>query len=312
MANNILLEAGTNEMELLVFSLDKTQFGINVAKVREIIQRTQTIPIPYSPDEVEGLFKLRNEVLTLINLGQYFEMVGETTSKGEGSIVVVEFNKIRCGMLVDKVDVIHRLSWDQIEAPSPYLIKLGSPMTGTVNIDDKTVIIVDFETLVSDILGVENAAIPEKNPKGVISRNDIRIILADDSIVIRKSVTKVLQQSGFDNLTICTDGQQLWDVIEERYKDDKSPVDLVLTDIEMPRMDGLHLTHKIKSDNRFKDIPVILFSSLISKDNLNKGLAVGADAQVSKPDSHEMISAIENCLKKRDISIGDEKVVEQV
>jgi two-component system chemotaxis response regulator CheV len=306
MGNNILLEAGTNEMELLVFNIDQTQFGINVAKVREIIQRTPTTPLPYSPPEVEGIFKLREEVLTLVNLGQYFEMVGKKTGEGGGTIVVVEFNRFRCGILVDEVDVIHRLKWDQIQAPSPYLIKFNTPITGTVMVNKKTVIIVDFETLISEILGVQNAVIPEENEGGVKPRNDIRIILADDSKVIRKSVTKVLKQNGFHNLTICTDGQQLWDSLENQYQGDKLPFDIVLTDIEMPRMDGLHLTHKIKSDNRLKDLPVILFSSLISDDNLNKGISVGADAQVSKPDSKEIIYAIEKCLEKRNISIESE------
>jgi two-component system chemotaxis response regulator CheV len=302
MANNILLEAGTNEMELLVFMLDKTYFGINVAKVREIIQRVRAIPVPYAPPEVEGIFKLRDEVLTLVNIGQYFSMEGAETSEGHGSIIVVEFNKIRCGILVDNVEVIHRINWDKIESPSPYLVKVGCPITGTVLLNGKTVIIVDFETLVVDLLGILNTTIPDA-PEFVLPRRDVRILVADDSSVIRSSLIQVLSRYGFENLTVCSNGLQAWEVIRERYEEKNGPFDVVLTDIEMPEMDGLHLTRKIKEDPKINAMPVVLFSSLISDDNRNKGQAVRADAQVSKPDSEEMIQAIEKCLEKRDLLV---------
>ena len=108
MDQGILLEAGTNELELLVFRIGDTPFGINVAKVREIIQPCQTIGLPYAPEAVEGSFKIRDEILTLVNLGCYFDMAGEAVHDGNGMIIVVEMNDVRCGILVDRVERIYR------------------------------------------------------------------------------------------------------------------------------------------------------------------------------------------------------------
>lgn len=305
MAHDILLEAGTNEMELLVFNLGDTPFGINVAKVREIIQRVKTIDVPYAGNAVEGAFQLRDEVLSLVNLGEYFGMVGEEIAKGEGMIIIVEFSHVKCGVLVDAVDVIKRLSWDCIEPPSRYLTAMGAPITGTVEIDGRTVLVADFETLVGSILGVQTAAMPEHfKDGGAAERKKVRIILADDSTVIRSSLKSILNRAGYDDLTICHDGKEAWDKIDARREEPNGPYDIVLTDIEMPQMDGLYLCKKIKEDSGLREIPVILFSSLISDDNLNKGRQVHADAQISKPDSQEMIDSIERLLATRGITFS--------
>ncbi len=312
MGSGILLEAGINEMELLIFRLDNTTFGINVAKVREIIQRPETIAIPHSPEAVEGSFTLRDKVLTLVNLGHYFEMQGEETQKGEGLIIIVEFNDICCGVLVDGVEMIHRLHWDQIEPPSPYLMNLKAPVTGSVKVDEKTVLIADFETILAEILGIQLASPSEDGEDSgpdeakVHARENIRILFADDSATLRSAVKRVLTKGGFTNLAVATDGQQAWDTIVQKKAEvgeGKNPFDLILTDIEMPRMDGLHLTSKIKQDPELRVIPVVLFSSLITEDNRRKGEAVGADAQVSKPDSDEMLHAVEECLAKSGVMI---------
>jgi two-component system chemotaxis response regulator CheV len=296
----ILLEAGTNEMELLVFTLNETPFGINVAKVREIVQRSETIRIPHSPPAVEGSFRLRDRVLTLVNLGKYFSMEGEVTKGGDGMIIVVEFNDVTCGVLVDTVEVIYRLSWDQIEPPSQYLMSLQAPITGTAQVEQgKTVLIADFETIVGEILGVQSASADERADFIEINPKDVKILLADDSAVLRKTLAKILNDNGFENLTICSDGQHAWETLKKHENDENGPCDIVLSDIEMPRMDGLHLTNKIKEDPNLANLPVILFSSLITEDNRRKGEAVGADAQVSKPDSANLLHYIEQCLAKK-------------
>jgi len=299
--HGILTEAGTNEMELLVFRIGSTPFGINVAKVREITQRSKTISIPYAPPAIEGCFKLRNQVLALVNLGKFFDMETEQMCQGQGMTIIVEFNKIRCGILVDEVERIHRRSWDRIQPPPQYLVDLKAPVTGVIDIDSRVVLVVDFETIISEVLGVQCVDMSEdkQTRKKPVSRKDARILLVDDSSIVRKSLVRRLNQNGFKNLTVCTDGQNAWETIEaQRGKPDKA-FDLVLTDIEMPQMDGLHLTSKIKSDTELKNIPVVLFSSLITKDNFQKGESVGADAQASKPDSEGMIKAIETCLMKK-------------
>ena len=312
MEKGILLQAGTNELELLVFKVGKTPYGINVAKIREIIQRQKTINIPNAPHSVEGSIRLREEIISLINLGTYFGIQGEQTAKGEGMIVVVEFNKIRCGILVDTVERIHRLSWSDIKTPSDYLLKMNAPITATVNLDEYTILIIDFETVISEVLGVECADVIdniESDFKKEIESEEVRIVIADDSTIIRKTVERVLRKNNFNNLTICHDGQEVWEYLQAHYDDPDGPCDIIVTDIEMPGMDGLHLTLKIKDDPKLKGIPVILFSSLINQDNIKKGQSVGADAQVSKPNSSEMITTIYECLKKYGIHCKTNELV---
>jgi two-component system chemotaxis response regulator CheV len=295
---DILLESGTNEMELLVFRIGTIPFGINVAKVREIIQRPAVIKIPHAPREVEGSFQLREEVLTLVNIGRHFEMEGEESKAGRGLIVLVEFNQVRCGILVDSVEMIHRLRWDAIEPPSEYLTHFNAPVTGMAKIDNKIVMIVDFESIIGDILGKKPVTDIEEREDAGGERASVHILLADDSMTLRTSLVRILRKAGYDNLTVCVDGQMAWDHIEAAKSRGEKPCDLVLSDIEMPRMDGLHLTSRVKGDPELRETPVVLFSSLISADNIKKCQAVGADALLSKPDSEGLIAAIETCLQK--------------
>jgi len=304
MDQGILLEAGTNELEILVFNLGTTPFGVNVAKVREIIQPRKTIAIPYAPDAIEGSFKVRDEILTLVNLGRYFDMEGEDVRQGQGMIIIVEFNNMRCGILVDQVNRIHRLRWDQILAPSRYLVDLNVPLTGMVNIDDKTILIPDFETIVGDILGVQSVDASGESQASSGSHENARIMLVDDSSFVRSTLVKRLTDTGLANLLVCNDGQHAWEMLEAQRGQEGAPCDLILSDIEMPRMDGLHLTSKIKNDPQFKHIPVVLFSSLITPDNIKKCQAVGADAQVSKPNGEEMIRTILEFLEKSCVCQG--------
>lgn len=297
MSHSILLEAGTNEMELLVFRLKDTRFGVNVAKVRELIQRVETIKVPHAPPEIEGSFQLRNEVLTLVNLGRYFGMEGEETLRGEGLIIIVEFSNKRCGVLVDAVEAIHRIRWQDIEPPSDLLADLRAPVTGVAHVDDNIVLIADFETIVGELLGIEVAAVKQEAEDAPTKRSQIRILLAEDSGMIRRKVKTILEEAGFPEVKACNDGLEAWNVLENAAQaGDGLPFELVLTDIEMPRMDGLHLTSRIKGNEAMRQLPVVLFSSLISEDNMKKGNAVGADAQVTKLEVDHLLNAIEGCL----------------
>ncbi|MCP4453049.1 MAG: chemotaxis protein CheV [Planctomycetes bacterium] len=299
MEQSILLEADTNELEILVFKLGDTPFGINVAKVREIIQPCKTIAIPYAPHAVEGSFKIREKILTLVNLGRYFDMEGEQVRQGQGMIVVVEFNSIRCGILVDQVSRIHRLGWGEIQSPSQYLVNLNAPITGMVNIEDQTILITDFETVVGEILGVQCVEVSSELQANSAAQKEATIMLVDDSSFVRTTLVKRLNEAGLSNLIVCHDGQQAWDMLESHLDQEEDPCDLILSDIEMPRMDGLHLTSRVKKNSRFGHIPVVLFSSLITPDNKKKCQAVGADAQVSKPNGEEMILTILELLDKK-------------
>ncbi len=299
MSGAVRLEKNSNELKLLIFRLGKTLFGVNVSRVREVIERTKTISLPYAHPAVEGVFKLRDEVITLVKLGQYFNMTGEEIKRGEGAIIIVEFNHNRYGILVDSVEEIKTSTWKDIEPPADFLIDSGAPLTGITKVNDKTILIADFEKITEEILGIKGANDPEVIPDNADWKHQIKIILADDSSTLRRSMTKVLNKFGYDNITICNNGQQAWDTVQRMHREEQAPADIVISDIEMPLMDGLRLASLIKEDQSLGNTPIILFSSLVNKENMEIGRKAGADAQVSKPESVELIHALENCLRSR-------------
>lgn len=296
MQNGILLESGTNELELLVFRVGETMFGINVAKVRELIQRVDVIKVPHAPPAVDGSFKLREEVLTLINLGRYLGI--DESASDEGLVIIVEMNKTRCGIWVDAVQQIHRLRWDHVAPPSDFLSSVNAPLTATATIEKQVVQILDFETIIGELLGIGiddggvEAAEGEARPA--------RILVADDSITVRDTLENVLRRAGYEDLVLCGDGQQAWDTLEASCAEGGVAIDAVLSDIEMPRIDGLHLTSRIREHPKLRETPVILFSSIIRDENFNKGQSVGANAQVSKTDIAGLLGALEKCLADRE------------
>jgi len=296
MATDILLEAGTNELELLVFRLGETAYGINVAKVREVVQRSKIINIPKSPEAVAGSFQLRDRVLTLVDLSVHLKCDTKNENEDDGLVIILEFSNMICGALVDHVEQIHRMSWDKIMSPPGYLTDLEVPITGVTLLDERIVLIVDFETIMGDVLGIKIADSNQVDTPKAEGRGGVRILIAEDSPTIRNSLRQILTEGGFDNLTICADGLAAWNKIQAGTEGERLPFDVVITDIEMPQLDGLHLTKKIKSDPRLNGMPVVLFSSLITPENAVKGRQVGADAQISKPDSTQVIASIENCL----------------
>ena len=300
MVHNILLEAGTNEMEMLTFTLGNIPFGVNVAKVREIIQQPKLIAIPHAPYVVEGSFKLRDKVITLINLGKYFGVDTEKCDEGNGLIIIVEFNSVYCGILVDSVDVITRMSWKSIQPPSTYLAKVDAPITGTVELSGKTVLVIDFETVVGEILGTPSPELPEaETVRDITEHSEARIVFADDATIVRDSMRDFMATCGYKNMIVFSDGQQAWEYIDKNRHEVNGPCDLVVSDIEMPCMDGLHLARKIKEDPALNNIPVVLLSSLITPDNLKKGQQVGVDAQIKKSDTGKLVEILESCLAKK-------------
>jgi two-component system chemotaxis response regulator CheV len=293
----ILLESGTNELELLVFRVGGIAYGINVAKVRELIRRVPTIAVPHVPRGVAGSFKLREEVLTLIDLPAYLEMdpVGDPDYQ---LIIVIDLNNVRCGMLVEAVEMIHRLRWDQIDPPTKLLVDVGAPITAVARIEDRVIQILDFETVIGALLGRGGTEVVEHAPESPVGGHEaIRVLVVDDSISIRRAVERVLHNAGFQHITKASNGEEAWALLEAQKGESGLPFDIVLSDIEMPRMDGLHLTQRIKTDTKLKAMPVVLFSSIIRPDTRNKGDAVGADAQVTKFQSNELVETIDRILQ---------------
>ena len=297
--SGILLEAGTNELELLVFKCGDVTFGINVAKVKEIIRAVDTISIPCAPPAIDGSFKIRDEVLTLINLATYLEMEPGETGKHERLIIIMDLNKTRCGVLIDSVEQIHRIRWEDVDPPSDFLANSGTPVTAVAKIGERVVQVLDFESIIADLFGLEGGA--DKDLDKIVpmpSFSELKVLAADDSPTIRMTMGNLLKHAGFEDVTLCTDGQHAWDTLTAQLERGEPFFDLILSDIEMPRMDGLHLTQRIKEHPEMANTPVILFSSIIRQETINKGEAVGADGQLTKFDTEGLVSEITRCIKE--------------
>ena len=299
MDTNILLENGTNELEVLEFSVAGNSYGINVAKIKEIIPYQNVTPVPNAHPSIEGLFMPRDIMITAIDLRNCLQ---RGVSEPGGLFIVTNFNNLDIAFHVDSVVGIHRVSWSDIIKPSVAISNNNEGIsTGIIKINGKLIIILDFERIVSDInpdIGLkvdEVEAIP-----AIAERANQPIIIAEDSILLNKLIVDCLAKAGYTNLIHTANGKECYDIImgfkEEGTLDKK--IKLVITDIEMPEMDGHRLTKLLKSDDVTKDIPVVIFSSLVNDEMKRKGEALGADGQLSKPEIGNLVHLIDDLLLK--------------
>ena len=298
MESKILMESGTNELEVLEFTISGNSYGINVAKIREIINYQPVTPIPNAHPSVEGIFMPRDTMITAVDLSNCLQL-GE--GKPGGLFIVTNFNKLDIAFHVENVVGIHRVSWTQIMKPETTLSSANDGIsTGIVNINGKLIVILDFEKIVSDINPDTGIRMSEIEKLGERERNDIPIVLAEDSALLNKLVRDSLNKAGYTNVMSCADGQEAWDVISDAQK--RGLLDevckLVITDIEMPRMDGFRLLKLIKEDDKLNHLPVVIFSSLINEDIKRKGETLGADAQLSKPEIGNLVIEVDALIKR--------------
>ncbi len=292
----ILLESGTNELEIIVFTVGTGTFGINVMKVREIIQPLPVVELPNSHPHIEGIIRLRDEVLTVINLTK---VLGFPPSErpNEDKFIVAELNKLKVAFRVQGVSRIHRLSWSQIEKPSDFAEGLENSATGVVKLDDQMILLLDFEKIIVDINPEKGIHVNDVKVLGKRQRQNKKIVAAEDSAILRMLLQETLAEAGYDQVTFFEDGAAAWNYLEQiKGGNVTEEVQLILTDIEMPKMDGHHFTKRIKNDDQLKEIPVVIFSSLITDDLFHKGKQVGADAQVSKPEIVNLIEVIDKLV----------------
>ena len=294
--HDILLESGTNKLEILVFTLRKQRFGVNVAKVRKVIDPPTVTGLPESHEAVNGVFTLRDAVTPLIDLGVALRLKPDAESTS-GRIILMEFNDVRIGFLVETVERIHRVSWKEVCAMPDLAGVRSAPVTSVVFLDGNLVQLLDFEKLVFDIGGVDLLAEQTARISADQGRAMHRLLLAEDSHLMRRLIHETLVKGGYTDVTACADGQAAWEQLEQNVAREGSPgFALLVTDIEMPRIDGLHLTRRIKDHPQMKDLPVILFSSLVSADNDKKCRAVGADAQITKPQLDQLVELIDRLV----------------
>lgn len=296
MDSKILLENGTNELEVLEFILDGNSYGINVAKIREIIPFQGVTPVPNAHPSIEGIFMPRDVMITAIDLKNCLQR-GQSDPKG--LFIITNFNKLDIAFHVDQVIGIHRVSWKEIIKPNSTVSNADEGIsTGVIKMNDKLIIILDFEKIILDINPETGLRMTEIDALGERKRSDIPILIAEDSPLLNRLIVDSLKKAGYHNLIHTENGQEAWEVISDCKKKGilKEHVQCLITDIEMPIMDGHRLTRLVKEDDDTKDIPVIIFSSLVNQEMMKKGEALGADAQLSKPEIGNLVRVIDKLV----------------
>uniref|UniRef100_UPI0040567D20 chemotaxis protein n=1 Tax=Agathobacter sp. TaxID=2021311 RepID=UPI0040567D20 len=296
MDTNILLESGTNEVEVLEFTLGNNHYGINVAKIREISQYEQVTPVPNSHPSVEGIYMPRDTMITVIDLRT---CLGMERGNEKGLFIITNFNKLNIAFHIDQVIGIHKVSWEEIIKPDSTINTEGSSVaTGVVKMKDRLIVILDFESIVSSISPETGLRVTDIDTLEARNRSDSCIIIAEDSPLLSKLITNCLRKAGYQDLIITANGQEAWDKIVEKKNagtllDD---IQCIITDIEMPQMDGHRLTKLCKSDDVIKNIPLVIFSSLVNDEMRRKGEQLGADAQLTKPEIGMLVDAIDKLI----------------
>jgi len=299
MDTKILLENGTNELEVLEFTLGGNSYGINVAKIKEIITYQPVTPVPNAHPSIEGIFMPRDTMITAIDLRN---CLGRGESEPRGLFIITNFNKLDIAFHVENVLGIHRVSWRDIIKPDATISTTEeSVATGIIKQSGKLIIILDFEKIVTDINPETGLKVSEIAELGVRKRSDVPILIAEDSPLLNKLIVDSLKNAGYNNLIHTENGQKAYDVICQ-CKDDgtlKEHVRVLITDIEMPEMDGHHLTKLVKEDPETADIPVVIFSSLVNDEMKRKGAALGADAQLSKPEIGNLVRIVDGLVQAK-------------
>ncbi|MHC1701822.1 MAG: chemotaxis protein [Humidesulfovibrio sp.] len=297
MQTGILLDTGTNELEILEFHIDgdagpevpgqRHSFGVNVAKVMEVIESPGLEPLPSATHpSFRGIIPLRSHILPVIDLAVWLNIAKAPAPLD--NVIVTEFSKAITGFVVSGVTGIHRVGWPEVIPPDGYLPKAGiQAIIGLVERDGHFIQLLDLETIIADLS-------PEDDPGTAaatfVAPRELKALVADDSATIRLMLQKSLTRAGITP-TITSNGQEALETaraLARQAQAEKRPIqdflDIIISDIEMPLMDGFTLTKNLKHDAVLRDLPVVLYSSIITDELRHKGQSVGADRQISKPD----------------------------
>ncbi|ELP5727277.1 chemotaxis protein CheV [Vibrio vulnificus] len=315
-SSTILTESGTNELEIIEFHLEKMlpngktktcYYGINVAKVREVIQVPETTDYPNAQPHMVGVFSSRDILTPLVDLAGWLGVPTRPDVERK-FVIVTDFNKMTNGFLIDSISRIHRISWNDVESPSQFL-EAGEQdcVVAVVRKDGNLIMILDFEKIIADInpeLSMEKYDVKtdrsvDLNQRMVVKRNAKTIMVVDDSAFIRSLIQDTLTSAGY-NIIACKDGGEAHDKLMnliEVAREENLPlselIDAVVTDVEMPRMDGMHLVKRLRESEAYKTIPIVMFSSLMSEDNRSKALALGANDTITKPEIGRMVAMMD-------------------
>ena len=295
----ILLESGTNELEIMEFTVGGELFGINIAKIREIMKAQETKRMPNSHNFVEGIFKQRGEVITVIDLAKCLN-IERSENKSHDIFILTHFNKLNFAFRVESVVGIDRVSWEDIKKPDKVIYSgEDSVATAIAEYKDRLITILDFEKIIADISPETSITLDRLDELGDRVESQKKILVAEDSMMLSNLIIGILHKSGYKNTVKFNNGKEAWNYLTEA-KESGLPisnyVSCIVSDIEMPLMDGHRLTKLIKTDDELKHIPVILFSSLISDELRIKGKEVGADEQITKPEIVELVNIIDRLI----------------
>lgn len=296
----ILLESGTNEIEIMKFTIQGEFYGINVAKVKEIMMSEKVKAMPHAHPAVEGIFKPRDLLITVIDLGYY--LTNEYLEhKPRDLFIVTNFNKMTVAFRVQSIEGISRISWKDIQKPDKTLTHGEEGVaTGIAQCAGELVTILDFEAIVAEIAPETSIQMSEVDQMGDRQLCTNPLVIAEDSILLQKMIDDALERAGFTNVTNFNNGQEAWDYLNSIRQDSDlyDKVNLIITDIEMPEMDGHRLTKLVKEDPRLKYLPVVIFSSLIDDQMRIKGEQLGADEQLTKPEIGNLVHVIDKLLER--------------
>ncbi|MDE1313755.1 chemotaxis protein [Vibrio aestuarianus] len=315
-SSTILTESGTNELEIIEFHLEKVlpdgrtktcYYGINVAKVREVIQVPDTTDYPNAQPHMIGVFSSRDVLTPLVDLAGWLGVPTSQTLERK-FVIVTDFNRMTNGFLIDSISRIHRISWNDVESPSQFL-EAGEQdcVVAVVRKDGNLIMILDFEKIIADInpeLSMEKYDVKvdrsvDLNQKMVNKRNAKTVMVVDDSAFIRSLIQDTLSSAGY-NIIACKDGGEAYEKLMDIERVAKAEnmtvselINAIVTDVEMPRMDGMHLLKRLRENDAYQDTPIVMFSSLMSEDNRAKALALGANDTITKPEIGKMVTMMD-------------------
>ncbi len=310
--SNILLESGTNEIEIMEFTIAGNIFGINVAKIREIMNTSEVKKMPHVHPAIEGVFKPRDIMISVVNLPLYLDMQsgGDDT---KDLFIVTNFNNMHIAFRVNTVVGIDRISWADIEKPDKTIYGGDEGIvTGITQFEGRLITILDFEKIVADIAPETGIQISEIDALGQRARDERPIMVVEDSTLLSHMILQSLHKAGYVNTIKMDNGQEAWDTLR-RIKNEcdgdylaiREQVSCIITDIEMPMMDGHRLTKLVKEDSILKKLPLIIFSSLVNEEMRLKGKSLGADEQLSKPEIGHLVEVIDHLLSRNEIDMPD-------
>ncbi|WP_269775179.1 chemotaxis protein CheV [Bacillus siamensis] len=292
---DILLDSGTNELEIVKFEVGVNTFGINVMKVREIIQPVDVTSVPQSHKDVEGMIKLRGEILPVISLYTFFGVDAEGAK--DDKYIVTEFNKRKIVFHVGSVSQIHRVSWEAIEKPTSLNQGMERHLTGIIKLEDTMIFLPDYEKIIYDIESASGVETYHVHQEGFDERRaGKKLIIVEDSPLLMRLLTDELTEAGYSEIVTFENGKEAYEYVMEltdKGANLSDHIDMIISDIEMPKMDGHRLTKLLKDNPQSSDVPIMIFSSLITDDLRHRGEVVGADEQISKPEISELIKKVD-------------------